>query len=156
MIFQSATTTEPYHYVYALDPALDHEAKDFLEEYQAALDNADYSRLPVKDGKKPAIWKLRHLSGLGRKRVVDMLQSQSEQRREHAFELAARIALVGVEGAYDDRGRELRITRWRDPELGVDLITEDLVHVLCQADDGRLLAALGCAAITAIHPKKNS
>jgi hypothetical protein len=54
-------TRDTAEHIWSKDPALDIEADGFIAKWKDAIATGDPSRLPIREGRTPAVWKVRRL-----------------------------------------------------------------------------------------------
>lgn len=172
-----ASSVEDYQWIYRGDPALaspepgdylgeDGEPDDeafteavlkFHGEIRAALESEDFSRIPVKDGQKLAVFTLRHLRGPAARFAATLMRIEDPERRVKVLYLVAASGLVDAENLYDAGGKRIKITHSVDPDLGFRAVDAEVMDVLCDFDYGLVVNALGWAvANDMFSPKKTS
>lgn len=144
---------------FANDPLREGETPDAHEErqkawmaaYELASETGDFSALPLKEGKTPAVWRLRHLSSKQRAWMRD----RYSQVGFHLLALdAVALSLVGVSGADGPGGQPFDVKREKDPERhGWLAVCEEQMAWL--GDNTELLVALGTRAIQDLGSPRN-
>lgn len=158
MILNTATLVKDYDWIYYDDDALDSSGDSFFEEYKSALESNDISRLKLKPGQTPAIFKLRHVRGAAKKYLQDHVRRNSDD--EHTLNprsayLAARLGLVGVENLVDEHGTELGIPTHKYKEAECMCPTETFMSMLNEVSGGDLVNMMGLQVIKAMYLSKN-
>lgn len=150
MILKSKTIRGTFEHVFSEDDALDRAAEGWQKQWEGALDHSDWSLLPLREGAKPAVWKLRHLSPKEWRLVMDRATSAG---MESAAFTAAILALVEVSGLYDAEGAAVTLQREIDPTLGRPALSAEQQAWL---DDNfpPLLKELGNQVIANLTPRK--
>jgi hypothetical protein len=169
MQLRTATTAEDWEWIYPADEALDipirtagetdeafaARAAAFTAELQAATETNDFARLPLKDGKTPARWKLRQLRGKVAKLVVEQAQMGTDQAPFEAAFLAVALALQAVDGVFDEEtGEPFVIERDVDPKLRRKRVSDEHMDILCDVGQGLLVNLMGTAILRRIGAKK--
>lgn len=144
----SNTLVEDYDFVWVGDAALD-RAGDFDETYQKYIDTGDASLLPVVPGQKPILWRLRHLRGRARKRILDAFLVTDGASRLEIFWDACAIALVGVIGLRNADGSNADIDRVTVG--GVSLVSDGDMTILDEAFPG-LIESIGIHVVKRSSP----
>lgn len=159
MIINTTALVASYDRVFSQDPSLDREVADWRERLDRFHETSNADLLPLKAGKKPAIWRLRHLRGDAK------LHVQSELRRAYSLPedvtdmavnrcayVACALALESVTGLYDQDGTPLHIQRTRDSDTGLMLVAKPTMDLLFEIERGLLVIELGSVAINRLLP----
>lgn len=138
-----------YVHVLSTDPALELEpvgdtdaetAKlraEAVEAYRLAIESGDLDKLPVKDGEKPTVWELTHLTSDAASWLLDQGSTEGNLRLSlHAIAMA----VAGIRGGVkDEDGKTVPFKRApRSSRSGFLALPDELVNALTTTDDGRL------------------
>lgn len=132
-------TQEHAEHIWSMDPALDIEAEGFLDKWREAIAVGKVSTLPLKEGLRPGVWKLRPL----KRRTI--LEIATLKRGEHNCELVA-YGLVDVVGV-SVNGRPLVLKT--EKADGSDRLTRATLDSFYHTG---LFEELGAAIIKLSHP----
>lgn len=153
-----------YEFIRSNDPAFSNDApedekpearekreKDWATAYDLACETGDFSALPLKEGKTPAVWRFRHLSSKQRA----WLRDRYSQVGFHLLALdAVALSLVGAANADGPGGQPLDVKREKDPERhGWIAVCEEQMAWL--GDQVDILVALGTRAIQDLGSPRN-
>ena len=145
----SNTLVEDYDFVWRLDPALDHDHAEFDDKYQEYMSTGDLTVVPLKAGQTPLLWRLRHLKGRSKKRIMDQFNASGQKT---SFELlwdACAVALAGVTGLKTGDGGDASIDIVESN--GLLRVAESDMEVLDENFPG-LVESIGLKAITRSSP----
>ena len=107
MISLTNTLMEDYTYISKLDSAVDTDDEDFEHNWELYLDGKGSP--PTKNGEKPTIFTLQHLTST---RHLKILQSEKDKHGAIGMCLAAcAMALKDADNLRDDRGRRFKLER---------------------------------------------
>lgn len=165
MQLKEPTLVENYKWVYVFDPAINRDIEDFAQLWDEAKDSGNWSAIQLQDGRQPVIWTLRHLRGVVRRRLQDMVNADFRNgRTEPSAETlyhAARFAIVGVENMTDHRRMPVEVPRYPDVEWGRELsVTPAWMETIerLSFDEGitgsHLLNEIGAETIIRLLPGK--
>lgn len=170
MRLKPPTLVEDYEHIYSGDDAWDHDAPDFEQLWIEASESGVWDQVPVRPGRTPVVWKLRHLRGIVRRRLRDMLadifrSGGSTMTGALAYHLC-RFALTGVVGLVNDRNQPVpeRVPTYPETEAWgrADSVTAEFMEWLaCIECDGKatndsLVEELAGVALALMSPSKNS
>lgn len=110
-------------HVYSMDPAIDTDDEKFAEAWRHMLETGDASRLPLREGRKPTLWRLRRLS---REAYLRVLESPAGARQTVE---ALAYGLAGVENWSRD-GKPVAL-KWEKGDGGQRLTPDSLDAVFC-------------------------
>jgi hypothetical protein len=132
----------------AREEAWTKEAQAFADAYNRGRETGDFSKMPTKEGAKPAVWRFRHLSAKQRAWIRD--QHQVKGPYELALDAVA-LALVGVTGHAGADGQPLVIERRKDPDRRGWMAVAEEQLVWLDASAG--LLELGNAVFATLLPR---
>lgn len=147
-------------HVWSRDPALDDSDPAALEDALAKVrETGDVKALPLKEGKRPVIWKLTSLTekayrALSRTSAFEVHKAMADQNLRHVLmeratyaetSEATRRCLIGVEGALGADDRPFQI----QTEGKERMLTEACMEALFERWGARLVSELGLRAIDA-------
>ena len=112
--------TDTTQYVWTMDPALDHDAKDILERFESYYRSGDASKLPVRDGSRLCVFTLARLT---RPQHLRIMRADKDRELEMCSEAVA-YALRAVDGFQVD-GAPLALKR-QSSDVGERLTAETL------------------------------
>lgn len=142
------TIQEPYEYISIEDAAVDSASKGFAEKWRLYRDGK--GEAPLKEGKKPAVYTLRHLSAIARTRLAALAKEDAAE----ASLLAVGIALLGVRMP-DGEEVELRREQRKVGLYPVSVVAEEEFERLAPLapDVIRLLLELGGRVLEVDFPR---
>ncbi len=166
MRLKPPTLVEDYEHVYSGDDAIDHDVEDWQTRWTEARESGNWDLVPTKPGRKPVVWKLRHLRGVPRMRVKDMgLEHARGGNCAHAlFWHACRFALAGVVGLLNDRNQPVTAIpqfaeseEWGRANAVTDEFMEQLggIEIAGEHTQDSLIVELGSVAIQNMGVSKN-
>lgn len=140
---RAATLVEDYETILFFDEALvwpdekiatQEELDDAVHRWKRFEETGDVSLLRIREGYEPTVWTLRHLSGMPRRILYDMVRRRDEDKpiTAEGLRLCCSMSLRDVKGLDIADGEPLRITHHRDPVLGVEVVRPE---VLDRIDD---------------------
>lgn len=132
---KTATIHDDYKWIWADDEAIDKDREDWESEYEAALESADMSRMPLRQGVKPTVFTLRHPTPTMR-RYFAGFQSQ-EGKWFIALRRVVQLSVVNIE----DAGLPLKMAS-TDPETLAPALPDATMDVLEEIERGALVNAI--------------
>ncbi len=166
MQLKPPTLVRDYEYVFHADPALDTDAEDFVQRYNEANESGSWDNVPLRDGRKPIVWKLSHLRGIPKFKIQDLLNDDIRNgRTQPSFVTlyhAARFALKAVSGLAEHNGMPVDdFPRFADAEWGRAMsVPPELMDRLSEIElDGEvvgdtLVREIGGTALMRVLPGK--
>lgn len=135
MRLKAPTLVESYEYIYSGDDALDSSVADFEKRHEEAMLSGDLAQLPIRQGQSAVVWKLRHLSGIPRRRLRDMMSADRRSGDVISWATvyhACRFALEGVDGLLNERNQPVTISHYPERESwgGEPCVTKECMEWL--------------------------
>ena len=153
MIIKPPSLVDKYSHVYSGDPALDVDADGYAEAHKRFLDSGDKVHLDpfVKAGQELTVWELKPINGRAkrtvRKYMGDCFDKDGVCTDTEILWVSCALAVTGVDGLYDDRGKAASLVWHRDKETRLKCVTDESMDVLEQLDDGALVNEIGYRAL---------
>lgn len=140
----SQPLTGTFDYVYSKDDAIDTAVDDWETQYRVAMENEDPSQLPLKEGKKPAVFRLQIPHGRKWARIAGSADQFNGggvgEKREAIFE----TLLETLEEYVDEDGSKIEFRG--DPNK---------IQNVCAYDGGLLSVELATAVWGRLYPSGN-
>lgn len=132
MIVRTQSLAGDYVHVDVEDPALDRAADSWRQRYDRALELSQLDALPLKEGAEPVVWKFRQLTSDEITWLVDRGGSMTMNLDTLA------LALVGVQGVQDEKGKTFVLERARDQfRGGFKAVKREHLDLLLRNEQGR-------------------
>jgi len=144
-----ATLVKSYDVFYSEDPAIDTDAEGYNDIWQDYLSTNDCSKIPMKAGRQPTRWRLRHIRGKAKRMLQDTIRKTAVDGMisPTAAYLACQMGLLEVENLVDKDGREFSLETQFDRDLTMKVVREEVMQVLDNIDEGQLVNQLGIRVI---------
>lgn len=138
MIVRTQSLAGDYVHVDVEDPALDQGVDGWRQRYDRALELSDLAGLPLKEGAEPVVWKFRQLTADEIAWTVDRANAAGGTGMTMNLDTVA-LALVGVEGVQDEKGKPFVLARVRDQVRGGFMaVKREQLDALLRDDEGRM------------------
>lgn len=140
-MFRKQNVTGTYTHVYSCDPSIDTESNKF--DHEQFLRTGDEKFLPLKNGGKPVMFELKHLSGREKLALNTIFSVYEKEEASLMFYDIVALALKDMKEARLDTGEEVEVTHVFDKRMKVQFADRKSVDLIGSVDNGRLLYELG-------------